>query len=110
MSDSQLKFLYVAGTRAKKRLWIVDESNKGSPMQVSSVARSVFMPILILRSKSGEIEKRSRQIPGISIYRNLPQHPAAINGPSEAASSSRRSGISSRSRLSEWLVYHMKSP
>jgi hypothetical protein len=31
----QLKFLYVAITRARKNLWIVDCSEKGEPMRVS---------------------------------------------------------------------------
>ena len=31
---SELKFLYVAVTRARKNLWIVDRSERGVPMRV----------------------------------------------------------------------------
>lgn len=33
--NSQLKFLYVAITRSRKNLWIVDCSDKAEPMKVS---------------------------------------------------------------------------
>ena len=44
---NQLKFLYVAITRARKNLWIADCSDKGEPMKVS--VHHEHRPLLLTR-------------------------------------------------------------
>ena len=55
---SQLKFLYVAITRARKNLWIVDGSERCEPMRVSVLPAEMLGGVVFTYSMtSGYLEE-----------------------------------------------------
>jgi hypothetical protein len=86
----QLKFLYVAITRARKNMWIADSSKRGEPMRVS-----LHWNLIIVRNDttacprySGPVETRYKIVHWVPMYRNWRFRPQPTNGQAKARSSS----------------------